>query len=109
MEFSSFERKVPFWKGMRANIFVSRADKVSVHWQTEWKKVGSHIAPCMPAIRKVRWLSMEDKVPSGRGEFKPMEIPPVTFEVGSSLRKLGEEVTNPSSIRKRSDGFIPRE
>ena len=47
----------------------------------------------MPAIRKVRWLSMEDKVPSGRGEFKPMEIPPVTFEVGSSLRKLGEEVT----------------
>jgi hypothetical protein len=52
---------------------------------------------------------MEDKVPSGRGEFKPMEIPPVTFEVGSSLRKLGEEVTNPSSIRKRSDGFIPRE
>ncbi|MCW6158983.1 MAG: hypothetical protein LVQ63_05845, partial [Thermoplasmatales archaeon] len=44
-------------------------------------------------IRKVRWLSMKDKVPSGRGEFKPMEIPPATFEVGSSLRKLGEEVT----------------
>ena len=52
----------------------------------------------MPAIRKVRWLSMEDKVPSGRGEFKPMEIPPVTFEVGSSLRKLGEEVTVSSFI-----------
>ena len=44
-------------------------------------------------IRKVRWLSMKDKVPSGRREFKPMEIPPVTFEVGSSLRNLGEEVT----------------
>ena len=28
-----------------------------------------------------------------RGEFKPMEIPPATFEVGSSLRTLGEEVT----------------
>jgi hypothetical protein len=36
---------------------------------------------------------MRDRVPSGRGEFKPMEIPPATFEVGSSLRKLGEEVT----------------
>ena len=44
-------------------------------------------------IRKVRWLSMKDKVPSGRREFKPIEIPPATFEVGSSLRKLGEEVT----------------
>ena len=45
-------------------------------------------------IRKVIWLSMKDRVPSGRGgEFKPMEIPPTTFEVGSSLRKLGEEVT----------------
>ncbi len=94
MEFNSLEREVPFQKGTGANIFVSRADKVSVHWQTEWKRVGSHIAPCMPAIRKVRWLSMEDKVLSGRGEFKPMEIPPVTFEVGSSLRKLGEEVTH---------------
>ncbi|MHB8361570.1 MAG: GNAT family N-acetyltransferase [Thermoplasmataceae archaeon] len=44
-------------------------------------------------IRKVRWLSMKDKVPSGRKEFKPMEISPATFEVGSSLRKLGEGVT----------------
>ena len=44
-------------------------------------------------IRKVIWLSMKDIVPSGRGEFKPMEIPSATFEVGSSLRKLGEEVT----------------
>ncbi len=44
-------------------------------------------------IRKVRWLSVRDRVPSDRGDFKPMEIPPATFEVGSSLRKLGEEVT----------------
>ena len=29
----------------------------------------------------------------GPGKFKPMEIPPSTFEVGSSLRKLGEEAT----------------
>ena len=36
---------------------------------------------------------MKDRVPSGSGEFKPMKIPPATFEVGSSLRKLGEEVT----------------
>ncbi|MHB8371214.1 MAG: hypothetical protein ACYDAO_03810 [Thermoplasmataceae archaeon] len=36
---------------------------------------------------------MKDKVPSGRREFKPMEISPATFEVGSSLRKLGEDVT----------------
>jgi hypothetical protein len=36
---------------------------------------------------------MKDRVPSGRREFKPMEIPPATVEVGSSLRKLGEEVT----------------
>ena len=38
-------------------------------------------------------LAWRDKVLSGRIEFKPMEIPPVTFEVGNSLRKLGEEVT----------------
>ena len=44
-------------------------------------------------ICKVIWLSIRDRVPSGRGEFKPMEIPPATFEVGSSLRKLGEKVT----------------
>jgi hypothetical protein len=37
---------------------------------------------------------MKDRVPSGRREFKPMEIPPATVEVGSSLRKLGEEVTH---------------
>jgi len=36
---------------------------------------------------------MKDRVPLGRGEFKPMEIPPATFEEGRSLRKLGEEVT----------------
>ncbi|MHB1471228.1 MAG: hypothetical protein ACYCSA_02860 [Thermoplasmataceae archaeon] len=36
---------------------------------------------------------MKERVPSGRGELKPTEIPPATFEVGSSLRGLGEEVT----------------
>ncbi len=36
---------------------------------------------------------MRDRVPSGRGEFKPMEIQPATFEVGSPFRKIGEEVT----------------
>jgi hypothetical protein len=49
-------------------------------------------------IRKVRWPSMKDRVPSDRGESKPMEIPPETFEVGSSLRRLGEEVTNKPHI-----------
>ncbi|MHB1469927.1 MAG: hypothetical protein ACYCSA_02365 [Thermoplasmataceae archaeon] len=39
------------------------------------------------------WLSRKDGIPSGRREFKPMEIPPATFEVGSSLRDLGEEIT----------------
>jgi hypothetical protein len=37
---------------------------------------------------------MRDRVPWGRGKFKSIEIPPATFEVGSSLQKLGEEVTN---------------
>lgn len=36
---------------------------------------------------------MKDRVPSDTGGSKFMEIPPATFEVGSSLRKLGEEVT----------------
>ena len=44
-------------------------------------------------IRKVIWLSITDRVPSGRGEFKPMEIPLATFEVKGPLRKLGEEAT----------------
>ncbi len=80
-------------EGMKTNLFVSEKDNISVRWQTEVKVVGSHIAPCMPAIRKVNWLSMEDKVPSGRGEFKPVEIPPTTFEAGTPFRKIGEEVT----------------
>ena len=59
------------------------------------KNERGRIAYCFmrACIRTVRWLSMKDKVPSGRREFKPIEIPPATFEVGSSLRKLGEEVT----------------
>jgi hypothetical protein len=36
---------------------------------------------------------MKDRVPSDRKKIKPMEIPPATFEVGSSLQELGEEVT----------------
>ena len=35
-------------------------------------------------IRKVIRLSITDRVPSGEGEFKPMEIPPAIFEDGSS-------------------------
>jgi hypothetical protein len=38
---------------------------------------------------------MKYKAPSDRGEFKPIEIPSVTFEVKTSLRKPGEEVTVP--------------
>ncbi|MCL5785494.1 MAG: DUF1415 domain-containing protein, partial [Candidatus Thermoplasmatota archaeon] len=34
-------------------------------------------------IRKVRWLSMEDRVPSDRGEFTPVETPPAVAEAGS--------------------------
>ncbi len=44
--------------------------------------------------RKVEWLSMEGKVPSGRGEFRPVEVPLVTAEAGSPFRKIGEEVTS---------------
>jgi len=36
---------------------------------------------------------MKDRVPSGRGGFKPMEILPAIFEAGSPFRKIGEEVT----------------
>jgi hypothetical protein len=38
-------------------------------------------------------MSVEGKVPSDRGEFMPVEVPQVTVEAGSSLPKLGEEVT----------------
>ena len=44
-------------------------------------------------IRKVRWLSMENTVPSGRGEFKPVETPPAAVEAGSPRLKSWEEVT----------------
>ena len=55
--------------------------------------------------RKVEWLSMEGKVPSGRGEFRPVEVPPVTVEAGSPFRKIGDEVTvhcknNEEDLRK---------
>jgi hypothetical protein len=43
-------------------------------------------------IRKARWLGMKDRVPSGGGEFKSVNILTATLEVGSSMRKLGEEV-----------------
>ena len=60
-------------------------------------------------IRKVRWLSMKDRVPSGRREFKPMEIPTATVEVGSSLRKPGEEVTPADPNKQIISGLYSRE
>ncbi|MFG1546116.1 MAG: hypothetical protein AAE976_06420 [Thermoplasmataceae archaeon] len=42
---------------------------------------------------EVQWLSMEIKVPLDRREFMPVEVPLVTEEAGSPLRKIGEEVT----------------
>ena len=45
-------------------------------------------------IRKVEWLSMEDRVPSGRGECKPVETPPAAFEAGSPRIHSWEEVTS---------------
>ena len=45
-------------------------------------------------VRKVEWLSMEDKVPPDRREFKPVEIPPATFEAGSPRIHSWEEVTS---------------
>lgn len=47
------------------------------------------LSPCTPVIRKIRWISMRDKVPSGRGESKLVEIPPATVETGNPFRKLG--------------------
>ncbi len=43
--------------------------------------------------RKVEWLSMKNRVPTDRGEFRPVEVPLVTAEAGSLFRKIGEEVT----------------
>jgi|ACXK01.1.fsa_nt_gi hypothetical protein len=40
-------------------------------------------------VRKVHWLSMESKVPPGRREFMPVEVPLVTVEAGSPFRKIG--------------------
>ena len=36
---------------------------------------------------------MENTVPSGRGEFKPVETPPAAIEAGSPRLKSWEEVT----------------
>jgi len=44
-------------------------------------------------VRKVEWISVEGKVPPGRREFMPAEVPLVTVEAGSPFRKIGEEVT----------------
>jgi len=46
----------------------------------------------MPSNRKIRWLSREDRARSGRGELKPVEIPPPTFDAGNPSRKIVEEV-----------------
>ena len=43
-------------------------------------------------VHKVGWVSMKDRVPSGRRKFKPMDISPASFEVGRSLRELEGEV-----------------
>ncbi|MCL4337981.1 MAG: hypothetical protein M1129_06740 [Candidatus Thermoplasmatota archaeon] len=37
---------------------------------------------------------MENTVPSGRGEFKPVETPPAAVEAGSPWIYSWEEVTN---------------
>lgn len=72
----------------------------AICWQTEVKQIGRILlhAAC---TRKVRCLSMKGIVPSG-GEFKHMEIPSATFEVGSFLRKLGEE----STLSEQLDAII---
>ena len=44
-------------------------------------------------VRKVEWISVEGKVPSGLREFMPAEVPLVTVEAGSPFRRIGEEVT----------------
>ena len=44
-------------------------------------------------VRKVKWLGMEIKVPPDRREFMHVEVPLVTVEAGSPLRKIGEEIT----------------
>ena len=54
-------------------------------------------------IRKVRRLSMENTVPSGRGEFKPVETPPAAVEAGSPWIYSWEEVT-----RLCVSGLFPR-
>ncbi len=43
--------------------------------------------------RKVEWLSMKNRVPAGRGEFRPVEVLLVTAEARSPFRKIEEEVT----------------
>ena len=93
--FNTCERELPFRERVdesERNFIISPN---ILHCSLADKSEKGRIAYCFmrACIRKVRWLSMKDRVPSGRGEFKPMEIPPATFEVGSSLRKLGEEVT----------------
>ena len=43
--------------------------------------------------RKVEWLSMKNRVPTGRGEFRPVETQPVAFEAGSPRIHSWEGVT----------------
>ena len=39
-------------------------------------------------VLKVQWLGMEIKVPLDRRGFMPVEVPLVTVEAGSPLRKI---------------------
>ncbi len=45
-------------------------------------------------IRKVKWLGLKERVPSGRRQFNATEIGSATFEAINSLRKLGEVTEN---------------
>ena len=97
--FNKIEREIPFRKGGHENEILMLICGIAICQPADRMEVGRITCDPMHAcVRKVKWLSVEGKLPSGRGEFMPVEVPLVTIEAGSSLRKPGRGGHYPTSL-----------
>ena len=94
MEFNEIEREIPSEReGMKVKLFLCFLETLQCSPADRMEEDRITCGSMRACVLKVQWLNMEIKVPPDRREFMPVEVPLVTVEAGSPIRKIGEEVT----------------
>jgi hypothetical protein len=94
MEFNEIEREIPSeTEVMKVKLFLCFLETLPCSHADRMEEGRITCGSMRACVHKVQWLSMEIKVPPDRREFMHVEVPLVTVEAGSPLRKIGEEVT----------------